>query len=84
MVTKVLTPRRCLDCCLPCSPAVGARWQSQGQLWAGPNTAVLLTSGPMLQPWGQPRDYPIAAPPMIVDPLLQPWGCSADPAPAML
>ncbi|KAA6424639.1 MAG: hypothetical protein FRX49_05307 [Trebouxia sp. A1-2] len=64
--------------------AAGAHWQSWGQLWAGPNTALLLTSGPVLQPWGQPRGSVIAAPPMIVDPLLQPWGCPVDPTWAML
>lgn len=52
VVTKALVPRHCLDCCLPCNTAVGVHWQSRGQLWAGTNTALLLTSGPMLQPRG--------------------------------
>ena len=84
VVTKVLSPRHCIDCCIPYNTAVGAYWQSRGQLWAGPNTASLLPSDPMPQPRGQLKSYPIAALPMIVDPLLQPWGCPADPAPAML
>ncbi len=83
-MTKVLIARHCLDCCLPYNTASGAHWQSRGQLWAGPNTALLLTSGPMPQPQGQLRGYPITVPPTIVDPLLQPWGCPVDPTPAML
>ncbi len=84
VMKKILIPRHCLDCCLPCNTAVGAHWQSRRQLWAGPNTALLLTSDPMPQPWGQLRGYAVAALPMIVDPVLQPWGCPADPASAML
>ena len=78
---KAPMPRHCIHCCLPCRTAT---WQSRGQLWAGPSTALLLTSGPTLQPWGQLVGYPVTALPMIVDPLLQPWGCPVDPTPAIL
>jgi len=78
-VTKVLSVRHCLDCCRPCNTAVGPHWQSRGRLWADPNTALLLTSGLMPQPWGQLRVCSIADPQTIVDPLLQPWGCPVDP-----